>query len=89
MLTMLSATEILSLQMKDMIQVEKRNSQEALQNMSEEAMEDLQDTLKYCEAVLDSSSLSSEQLLDADRELAASSDRAIRMIQAREAVWRL
>ena len=40
LLTMLSATEILSLQMKDMIQVEKRNSQEALQNMSEEAMED-------------------------------------------------
>jgi len=79
----------LVLQMKDMIQVEKRNSQETLQNLSTEAMDNLQDTLKYCEAVLESSSLSSEQLLDADRELAAASDRAIRMIQAREAVWRL
>jgi hypothetical protein len=77
------------LQMKDMIQVEKRNSEETLQNLSNEAMEDLKDTLKYCEAVLESSSLSSEQLLDADRELAAASDRAIRIIQAREAVWRL
>jgi hypothetical protein len=77
------------LQMKDMNQVEKRNSEETLQNLSNEAMEDLKDTLKYCEAVLESSSLSSEQLLDADRELAAASDRAIRMIQAREAVWRL
>lgn len=77
----LSASDI-----KEHIKNVKIETRAAFSSMSRLALEDLEATLRYCEDVANSSHPASEALLDADRELAAATERTSRMIKASEAL---
>lgn len=76
--------------MKEMIVQEEMDTRKAMDSMAKKALGELSSTLSYCESLLYSGSHEdpcNNILIDADRELAASSDRATRMLRANQALF--
>ena len=76
--------------MKEMILKEELDTRKALDSMAKKALGELSNTLTYCESLVQSGFYddpSTSMLLDADRELAASSDKATRMLRANQALF--
>jgi hypothetical protein len=75
---------------KEMILKEELDTRKALDSMAKKALGELSSTLSYCESLVKTGSHedpSTNILLDADRELAASSERATRMLRANQALY--
>lgn len=76
--------------MKEMILKEELDTRKALDSMAKKALGELSSTLSYCESLVKNGSHedpSTSILLDADRELAATSERATRMLRANQALY--
>lgn len=76
--------------MREMIVEEELSTKKVLDSMAQKALGELSTTLTYCESLMSRRSEddpASTIILDADRELAASSDRAIRMLRANQALY--
>lgn len=76
--------------MKEMILKEENDTRKALETMAKRALGELSKTLTYCEALIESETHEDPSvtiLLDADRELAASSERATRMLRANQSLY--
>jgi hypothetical protein len=76
--------------MQEMIRQEEQSTRKALGSMVQNAMRELSDTLTYCESIIHNMSqddAAHELILNADRELAASTDKATRMLRANAALF--
>ena len=73
----------------ELLKQEELSTRKALGSMVDQAMKDLADTLAYCEGVTQNARQTDENVLDADRELAAATMRATQILRASEALFYL
>ena len=76
--------------MQEMIRQEEQSTRKVLDSMVRNAMRELSDTLTYCESIIHNMSqddVAHELIINADRELAASTDKATRMLRANAALF--
>lgn len=76
--------------MQEMIRQEERTTRKALDGMVTNAIRELSETATYCERILNSTDdIACDIVLDADRELAACSNRATQLLRANNALFYL
>lgn len=73
----------------ELLKKEEMSTRNALGSMVDQAVRDLSNTLEFCESVSQQSQRTDENVLNADRELAAAAMRATQILRASEALFYL